>query len=178
SEDSKLYDKIYWLQEDKKCLRPMLAPNLYRELKHFLRISNDPVVRIFELGACFRKEDSKNHLNEFKMLNAVEMGEISDTEKRLRELIKGIFASLVDYEIIEEDSVVYGKTIDVEVKGEEIASCATGPLPMDSNWGIDEDWVGIGIGMERLTKLVNNDPSAKAYGKNFTYQDGIRLDIK
>lgn len=178
-EKSDLYDQIYWVEGGKKALRPMLAPNLYRELRYFSRVSDEDMIRIFELGSCFRREEGgENYLNEFKMLNAVEMGNIDDTEKRLEELASLIFSPLTDYEIESEDSVVYGKTVDINVKGVEVASCVAGPHPLDSNWSIDDPWVGIGIGVERLAKLLDDGSSVRAYGKSFVYQGGVRLDIE
>ena len=52
----------------------MLAPNLYTLLRRLGRIWSRPF-GIFEVGPCFRR-DSKGsrHLNEFTMLNLVELG--------------------------------------------------------------------------------------------------------
>ncbi|RZN62326.1 pyrrolysine--tRNA(Pyl) ligase large subunit [Methanonatronarchaeum sp. AMET6-2] len=171
--------QVYWLEDENRCLRPMLAPNLYSELRHFRRISDSDVVRIFEVGTCFRKEKSTSeHLNEFTMLNAVEMGEIQDTEERLYILIEELFSDKTEYETIEEESTLYGKTVDVLVDGMEVASCIAGPHPLDRNWSIDEPWVGIGMGMERLAMILDEGSTAKAYGNTFIYEDGVRLDIK
>ncbi|OKY77552.1 MAG: Pyrrolysyl-tRNA-synthetase PylS [Candidatus Methanohalarchaeum thermophilum] len=177
SEESNIYNQIYKLDEGNKCLRPMLAPNLYRQMKHFLRISKKDVVKLFELGTCFRKEQGKNHVREFKMLNAVEVGEIKDKEKRTREMIDEIIGNLVDYKIEEEKSTVYGKTLDIEVNGLEIASSVIGPHPLDANFSINKPWIGIGIGVERLIQTKNEGNSIKSYARSLSYQDGIRLEI-
>ena len=68
-----LRDQVFWL-EDGRCLRPMLAPNLYTLLRRLDRNWSKPF-GIFEIGPCFRR-DSKgaSHLNEFTMLNLVELG--------------------------------------------------------------------------------------------------------
>ena len=68
-----LREQVFWL-EDGRCLRPMLAPNLYTLLRRLGRIWSRPF-GIFEIGPCFRR-DSKgaSHLNEFTMLNLVELG--------------------------------------------------------------------------------------------------------
>ncbi len=59
--DSPLVEQVFWL-DNNKCLRPMLAPNLYSMMKDLQRIWGDPV-RIFEIGPCFRKESQgKYHL--------------------------------------------------------------------------------------------------------------------
>ena len=68
-----LREQVFWL-EDGRCLRPMLAPNLYTLLRRLDRNWSKPF-GIFEIGPCFRR-DSKgaSHLNEFTMLNLVELG--------------------------------------------------------------------------------------------------------
>ncbi|KXB06481.1 hypothetical protein AKJ51_03665 [candidate division MSBL1 archaeon SCGC-AAA382A20] len=178
-EESKLYNQIYQIKGEKKSLRPMLAPNLYRELRYFSRISDEEVIRLFELGSCFRKENGgERHLNEFKMLNAVEMGNIKDTKKRLDELISNVFSPFANYKVEKEKSTVYEETVDVNIKNTEVASCVIGPHFLDSNWHIDEPWVGLGIGVERLTRVIEGEPSVKPFGKSYVYQDGIRLDIE
>ena len=73
TEKHPLFSQIYWV-DSKKCLRPMLAPNLYYLLKELTRTWEKPV-RIFEIGPCFRKDTrGPYHMNEFTMLNLVEMG--------------------------------------------------------------------------------------------------------
>ena len=72
NEDSDLSQQVFWLGRN-KCLRPMLAPNLYVMMRELKRISGQPV-KIFECGSCFRKESQgSQHLNEFTMLNMVEL---------------------------------------------------------------------------------------------------------
>ena len=85
-----LREQVFWL-EDGRCLRPMLAPNLYTLLRRLERNWSKPF-GIFEIGPCFRR-DSKgaSHLNEFTMLNLVELGR-PEAEGRAR---LGELASLV-----------------------------------------------------------------------------------
>ena len=81
-----LRDQVFWL-EDGRCLRPMLAPNLYTLMRRLDRNWSKPF-GIFEIGPCFRR-DSKgaSHLNEFTMLNLVELGgRESEGRTRLVEL--------------------------------------------------------------------------------------------
>ena len=77
-----LREQVFWL-DDGRCLRPMLAPNLYTLLRRLDRHWSKPF-GIFEIGPCFRR-DSKgaSHLNEFTMLNLVELGG-AETEGRAR----------------------------------------------------------------------------------------------
>ena len=73
TEEHSLFKQVFWVDE-KKCLRPMLAPNLYYLNKDLLRIWEHPV-SIFEIGPCSRKDtQGSSHLQEFTMLNLVEMG--------------------------------------------------------------------------------------------------------
>ena len=51
---SQFLEQVFWV-DGKHCLRPMLAPNLYVEMRELLRITKQPV-KIFEMGSCFRKE--------------------------------------------------------------------------------------------------------------------------
>ena len=72
---SPFMEQIFWV-DGKHCLRPMLAPNLYVEMRELLRITRKPV-KIFEMGSCFRKESQgSQHLNEFTMLNLVELASV------------------------------------------------------------------------------------------------------
>src|SRR5665647_2284786 len=48
NDDSDLSDQVFWLGGN-KCLRPMLAPNLYIMMRELKRISAEPV-KIFECG--------------------------------------------------------------------------------------------------------------------------------
>ena len=72
-----LRDQVFWVERD-RCLRPMLAPNLYTVMRRLGRTWPRPF-GIFEIGSCWRR-DSKGgrHLNEFTMLNLVELGTALD----------------------------------------------------------------------------------------------------
>jgi pyrrolysyl-tRNA synthetase-like protein len=176
-----LFDRVFWIS-DKQCLRPMLAPNLYRIMYELARLGKRPI-RFFEIGPCFRKEsDSAQHNPEFTMLNLVEMGLAPDKRhERLRELGQLIAdtAGLKDVGFEKENSKVYGDTIDI-VCGEsklEIASGAMGPHPLDSAWRITDTWVGIGFGLERMVMMAEGDDSIGKWGKSLAYLNGIRLNF-
>ena len=159
-----LNDQVFWLDKN-SCLRPMLAPNLYDVSKKLMSISKLPL-RVFEIGSCFRKEsEGKSHLKEFTMLNLVEWGVEEDKRvERLKELAKLMLdaAEIQDYQLLEEDSVVYGKGLDVvSTEGLELASTSMGPHKLDAAWKISCTWVGIGFGLERL--LMSRE---KARGTN------------
>ena len=47
-----LFSQVFWL-DAKRCLRPMLAPNLYTLWKALLRFWQPPI-RLFEIGTCYR----------------------------------------------------------------------------------------------------------------------------
>ncbi|MGD8883564.1 MAG: pyrrolysine--tRNA(Pyl) ligase large subunit, partial [Desulfobacterales bacterium] len=149
-----LSSQIYWL-DNNKCLRPMLAPHLYYVLVDLLRLWDKPV-RIFEVGPCFRKEShGSQHSSEFTMLNLVEMGlPAENREDRIREMGALITkaAGVHDYQFETVTSEIYGDTIDIEAGKDniEIGSAAMGPHPLDRPWKINETWVGIGFGLERL----------------------------
>jgi len=180
-EDSHLRKQIFWLGKN-KCLRPMHAPNLYEMMRDIHKITND-AVRIFEVGSCFRKESQgAMHLSEFTMLNLVEYaaGDDGYQIERLRELAAEAMSTvgLNDYQIITESSGVYGTTVDIEHNGIEIASGAYGPHPLDENWGIFGTWVGLGIGIERLTMALGEYNTIKPVSKNSAYIDGISLKLK
>jgi len=180
-EQHPLFDQVFWIS-DKQCLRPMLAPNLYRIMYELGRLGKRPL-RFFEIGPCFRKEsDSARHNNEFTMLNLVEMGLAENNRHQrlveLGELVAGA-AGLKDYVFEKKSSVVYGDTIDI-VCGEnklEIASGAMGPHPLDSAWRITDTWVGLGFGLERMLMTIEASDSIGKWGKSVTYLDGIRLNI-
>lgn len=179
--DHPLYKQVFWLNK-KQCLRPMLAPNLYSLMQDFSRQKPRPI-RFFEIGSCYRKEtDGTNHTSEFTMLNLVEMGlPVEERETRLLELgsLVAKSAGLSSYKFETEDSEVYGNTVDM-VSGEhdiEIASGAMGPHPLDNKWGIHDTWVGMGIGIERMLMLLNNDSSISKWCKSISYFDGITLKI-
>jgi phenylalanyl-tRNA synthetase alpha chain len=176
-----LFDKVFWISA-KQCLRPMLAPNLYRLMYELGRLGKRPI-RFFEIGPCFRKEsDTAQHNNEFTMLNLVEMGlPEEDRHQRLMELGQLIVdsAGLKDCVFEKEPSAVYGDTIDI-VCGEdkiEIASGAIGPHPLDHAWKITDTWVGLGFGLERMVMMAEGSDSIGKWGKSLAYLDGIRLNF-
>ena len=173
-----LWNQIIWIDE-KQCLRPMLAPSLYTVMGKLLDFTRP--VRIFEIGQCFRL-DTKGplHLEEFTMLNMVELapGREGHKEKLLGYIKAMMDAAGLEYEVISESSEVYGKTLDVTVKGTEVASAAIGPLPMDANWGIWDPWIGVGFGLERLAMFAGGYNSASKVGRSLIYLDGSRLSIK
>ena len=174
-----LREQVFWL-EDGRCLRPMLAPNLYTLLRRLGRIWTKPF-GIFEIGPCFRR-DSKgaSHLNEFTMLNLVELGRPEDEGRsRLEELagmVMGV-AGIADYELEVTQSEVYGAMVDVLVGGAEVCSAGLGPNPLDGNWGIVDPWVGLGFGLERLIMTREGYPNIERAGRSLSYVDGVRLNI-
>ncbi len=179
-----LTKQVFWLN-DKQCLRPMLAPNLYSLMMDFSRLKSlkQGPIRFFEIGSCFRKESSgAKHTNEFTMLNLVEMGlPKQDRKERLNFLAEEIMkaAKIVDFQFETEDSEVYGSTLDVVAGPEhiEVASGAMGPHPLDAAWGITDTWVGMGFGLERLLMTSKGDTSIGKWAKSLTYLDGICLNI-
>jgi phenylalanyl-tRNA synthetase alpha chain len=176
-----LFDKVFWINA-KQCLRPMLAPNLYRVMYELGRLGKRPI-RFFEIGPCFRKEsDSAQHNIEFTMLNLVEMGLPKDNRHdRLVELGQLIAdtAGLKDYVFEKESSEVYGDTIDIVCGADklEIASGAMGPHALDSAWRITDTWVGLGFGLERMVMMREGSDSIGKWGKSLAYLDGIRLNL-
>lgn len=180
-EQHPLFDKVFWINS-RQCLRPMLAPNLYRIMYELARLGKKPI-RFFEIGPCFRKEsDSSQHNNEFTMLNLVEMGlPEEDRHERLLELGQLIAdtAGLKDYVFEKESSAVYGETIDIVCGPNklEIASGAMGPHPLDSAWRITDTWVGLGFGLERMLMMTEGSDSIGKWGKSLAYLDGIRLNF-
>jgi pyrrolysyl-tRNA synthetase-like protein len=174
-----LLDQVFWL-DDGRCLRPMLAPNLYTLLRRLGRIWSRPF-GIFEIGSCFRR-DSKGsqHLNEFTMCNLVELGLPLDGRRhRLEELAAIVMAaaSLTNYELVTETSEVYGDELDVIVDGIEVCSTAMGPHALDDAWGITEPWVGLGFGLERLLIAREGLAPIERVARSLTYVDGVRLNI-
>jgi pyrrolysyl-tRNA synthetase-like protein len=174
-----LREQVFWL-EDGRCLRPMLAPNLYTMLRRLGRQWGRPF-GIYEIGTCFRR-DSKgaSHLNEFTMLNLVELGTPEQTcRERMTELAAVVMdaAGVAEYELVRTESEVYGQMIDVEVGGMEVCSAGMGPHPLDGNWGIVEPWVGLGFGLERLIMAREGFPNIERAGRSLTYFDGVRLNI-
>jgi len=173
-----LFKQVFWVDE-KKCLRPMLAPNLYFLLRELDKIWEKPV-RIFEVGPCFRKDTKgRRHINEFTMLNLVELGSpLAQRKERLEELATIIMETcgITEFSFISHRSEVYGETIDV-LSEFEVASGAVGPHPLDSNWGITDPWVGIGFGLERLLMVRENFQNIQRAGRALVYLDGERLNI-
>ncbi len=175
-----LSEQVFWLDR-KRCLRPMLAPNLYVMMRELKRITNEPV-KIFEIGSCFRKESQgAKHMNEFTMLNCVELGVIEDGKQveALKEMAHSAMAALgiEDYELVVEESTVYGSTVDIEIDGIEVASGSYGPHFLDKQWGVFDTWVGIGFGVERLAMAMNKSKTIKRYGRSISFIDGQPLNI-
>ncbi|MCR5034536.1 MAG: pyrrolysine--tRNA(Pyl) ligase large subunit [Clostridia bacterium] len=179
--DNALRSQVFWV-DNKHCLRPMLAPNLYIMMRDIHKITGGPV-RIFEIGSCFRKESQgAKHMNEFTMLNLVEFDGTEDGKQmeRLEELAHNAMdaVSIENYELVREASTVYKETLDIEVDGLEVASGSFGPHDLDIAWGIiDTTWVGIGIGVERLAQAKGGYKTIKHVGRSLTYTDGIPLKL-
>ena len=92
--------------------------------------------------------------------------------------VGGIMAAVgLDYELVECESDVYVKTLDVEVKGIEVASGAVGPHKLDPAHGITQSWAGVGFGLERLSMLKYGMDNIKKSGRSLIYLRGVRLDI-
>ncbi|KGK83825.1 Pyrrolysine--tRNA(Pyl) ligase [Desulfosporosinus sp. HMP52] len=178
SDDHPLFSQVFWL-DSKRCLRPMLAPNLYTLWRDLLRLWEKPI-RIFEIGTCYRKESKGSlHLNEFTMLNLTELGlPLDQRHQRLKELAALVMntVGIDDYQLESESSVVYGDTLDV-VKGIELGSSAMGPHVLDDQWGIFDPWVGIGFGLERLLMIKEGSQNVQSMGRSLTYLNGVRLNI-
>ena len=175
-----LSEQVFWLDR-KRCLRPMLAPNLYVMMRELKRITNEPV-KIFEIGSCFRKESQgAKHMNEFTMLNCVELGVIEDGKQveALKEMAHSAMAALgiEDYKLVVEESTVYGSTVDIEIDGIEVASGSYGPHFLDKQWGVFDTWVGIGFGVERLAMAMSKSKTIKRYGRSISFIDGQPLNI-
>ena len=176
--DHPLSKQVFWMGEN-RCLRPMLAPNLYALLKRLERLWKKPI-RIFEVGPCFRKESrGGQHTSEFTMLNLVEMGLPEENRQaRLEELIGVVMAAsgIEHYELVVKPSEVYGDTIDV-VSGVEVGSAAMGPHRLDAPWGIFDPWVGVGFGLERLAMVKEGFQNIQRVSRSLEYLDGVRLNI-
>ncbi|MDO4541955.1 MAG: pyrrolysine--tRNA(Pyl) ligase large subunit [Bacillota bacterium] len=179
-EDHPLTKQVFWVDKN-RCLRPMLAPNLYDVMRSLQKVWGNPV-RIFEVGPCFRKESQgAQHLNEFTMLNFVELGGVKDGEQmaRLKHLATKAMEVIdfKDYQLETEESVVYGETLDVVSGDLEVASGAYGPHFLDDKWGIFDTWVGIGFGLERLAMMKEGYHNIKRVGRSLAYLSGARLNI-
>ena len=137
-----LYKQVFFV-DDKRCLRPMLAPNLYVVMRK-LRDHTDGPVKIFEMGSCFRKESKSNvHLEEFTMMNLVDMGPDGDPMECLKSYIADVMdAAGLEYTLSREESDVYVETLDVNVNGEEVASGAIGPTSTSRGPAWDSGWRG------------------------------------
>jgi pyrrolysyl-tRNA synthetase-like protein len=186
-----LRDQVFWVDRD-RCLRPMLAPNLYTVMRRLGRTWPRPF-GIFEVGSCWRR-DSKGgrHLAEFTMLDLVELGTPLETrDGRMRQLCDAVMttAGITDYALETTESEVYGTTTDVVAGGVEVCSTAIGPLPLDDAWAIAEPWVGLGFGLERLLLVRENAARSggsraagapggiERYGRSVSYLDGVRLHL-
>lgn len=178
-EEHPLHDQVFWL-DSKSCLRPMLAPGLYSVSRQLINILGSPL-RVFEIGPCFRKESQGSwHLNCFTMVNFVEWG-VPEAEKheRASQLVSELMQLLeLEYELVEDDSVVYGKTFDVQVNGEELASGAFGPHPLDDAWGITGTWLGVGMGLERAVCLRRGIDNIQRVSRSLVYHNGASLQFK
>ncbi|HYE68774.1 MAG TPA: pyrrolysine--tRNA(Pyl) ligase large subunit [Anaerovoracaceae bacterium] len=175
-----LTNQVFWL-DPKRCLRPMLAPNLYEVMRDLHKITKEPV-KIFEAGSCFRKESQgAQHMNEFTMLNLVELAGVEEGQQmeRLKYLAEAAMKAIGihDYELVIEKSEVYGETMDIVVDGLELASGAYGPHFLDSKWGVFDPWVGIGFGIERIAMKMGNYQTIKRVGKSIAYIDGSPLNL-
>jgi pyrrolysyl-tRNA synthetase len=175
-EDTKLSQQIFRVDES-MCLRPMLAPGLYNYLYKFDNVLPDPI-RIFEIGPCYRKEsDGKSHLEEFTMLNFCQMGS-KCTRENLIFLIKDFLDFLnIEHEIVSDNCMVYGETIDVLHKDMELSSAVVGPIPQDIDWGINKPWMGAGFGLERLLKVMHSFKTIKRAARCENYYNGISTNL-
>ncbi len=175
-----LSEQVFWLDK-KRCLRPMLAPNLYIMMRELKRITNQPV-KIFEIGSCFRKESQgARHMNEFTMLNCVQLAVVEDGRQveALRELARSAMDALgvEDYQLVVEESTVYGSTVDIEIDGIEVASGSYGPHFLDKQWGVFDTWIGIGFGVERLAMAMSKSKTIKRFGRSISFIDGEPLNL-
>jgi len=176
TKESQLYRQVFSIDE-KRCLRPMLAPNLYFVMRKLRDKTNGPV-KIFEIGSCFRKESrSNNHVEEFTMLNLVELGPKGDATEGLKNYITKIMdITGLEYRTTEECSEVYKTTLDVEVNGVEVASGAVGPHVLDKAHDINEPWCGAGFGIERLLMQMEKKSNIKKVGRSLVYLNGAKID--
>jgi phenylalanyl-tRNA synthetase alpha chain len=171
-----LYKQVFMIDE-KRCLRPMHAMNLYYVMRK-LRDHTDGPVRIFEIGSCFRKEShSGSHLEEFTMLNLVEMGPEKDATEALKEYIGDVMnVTGLEYTLSREESDVYVETIDVMVGDIEVSSGAVGPHILDPAHDVHEPWSGVGFGLERLLMMMNEKGSVRKTGRSLSYLNGAKIN--
>ncbi len=176
TEDHPLFKQVFFI-DNKRCLRPMHAMNLYYVMRK-LRDHTEGPVKIFEIGSCFRKEShSSNHLEEFTMLNLVVLGPEGDPVEELKTYMSAIMdIAGLEYELIDEESDVYKSTIDVEVNGQEVASGAVGPHILDAAHDVHEAWCGVGFGLERLLMLREGKTNIKKTARSITYLNGSKID--
>jgi pyrrolysyl-tRNA synthetase-like protein len=177
--DDPLQEQMFWLSE-RLCLRPMLAPNLYTLMRRLARSWRKPFA-IFEAGTCFRRDtQGSHHLQEFTMLNLVELGTALDARRdRLEELAGMVMdaAGISGWELQYEQSGVYGDTLDVLVGGVEVCSTAMGPHALDDAWGVTDPWVGLGFGLERLLVARDGHENIERVARSLSYLDGARLNL-
>lgn len=173
-----LRQQVFWLEGGRKCLRPMLAPNLYVVMKNISR-ANPGRFGLFEIGTCFRKESrGTHHLEEFTMLNLVEVRPAADPRLRFSEIVRELGSALgLPFDIQEEGSEIYGSTLDVVVDGVEVASAAFGPHPLDKAFRVDFPWMGIGMGLERLLMVGRGTGNIRRHASSLVYLNGRRTDI-
>jgi pyrrolysyl-tRNA synthetase-like protein len=173
-----LREQVFWLQGEKRCLRPMLAPNLYVVMRNLAK-SIPGRFGIFEIGSCFRKESrGSNHLEEFTMLNLVEIRPVERPEVRMNDIVRRLSIMLdLPLEIVAEESEVYGSTWDVMAEGTELASAAFGPHPLDRAFHVDFPWMGIGLGLERTLMVRNGSRNIRRHGGSLAYLNGARMDL-
>ncbi|MDR2698110.1 MAG: hypothetical protein LBB30_00300 [Candidatus Methanoplasma sp.] len=174
--DHPLYKQVFFIDK-KRCLRPMLAPNLYYVMRK-LRDHTDGPVRIFEIGSCFRKEShSGTHLEEFTMLNLVELGPERDATEALKGYIDDVMGVTgLEYTLSREESDVYKETLDVMVGDTEVSSGAVGPHILDAAHDVHEPWSGAGFGLERLLMLMNGKGSVRKAGRSLSYLNGAKIN--
>lgn len=180
TEENHLRQQVFWVDSN-KCLRPMLAPNLYIIMRELRKATKEPV-RIFEVGSCFRKESQgAQHLNEFTMMNIVELAGVEDGTQmeRLEQLSKDAMKAvgIENYLLEKEGSTVYEETLDIVVDGVELASGSYGPHKLDENWGVFDTWVGIGFGIERLAMVKEGYNTIMRAGRNLHFVNGFALNV-
>ncbi len=174
---SELAEQVFRLDAD-RCLRPMLAPNLYTVMRRLARVWKQPFA-IYEIGSCFRRDTKgARHLNEFTMLNVVELGTpLEQRDARLRQLATLVLAAagVTGHEFVMKHSEVYGDELDVVVDGLEVCSTALGPHPLDDAWAITDPWVGLGFGLERVLLARDGLSGIERVGRSLNYLDAVRL---